>query len=77
MSDSGPIWLGPHGPNEAVDVTGAGDTVGAVLTLALAAGASIADAARLANVAGSLVVQKPGTAKVSSAELTRELRASP
>lgn len=62
-----------HGPAEAVDVTGAGDTVIATLTLALAAGASLAEAASLANVAGGLVVQKPGTATISPAELRAEL----
>lgn len=62
-----------HGTNEAVDVTGAGDTVGAALALSLAAGASYSQAARLANVAGALQVQKPGTAMVSAAELSREI----
>jgi bifunctional ADP-heptose synthase (sugar kinase/adenylyltransferase) len=62
-----------HGAEEAVDVTGAGDTVSATFALALGSGASAFEAARLANVAGSLVVQKPGTATVSRAELEREL----
>ncbi len=62
-----------HGAAEAVDVTGAGDTVIAALTLALAAGSNVVDAARLANVAGALVVQKQGTATVSRDELIREL----
>ncbi len=61
------------GAQEAVDVTGAGDTVIAAFSLSLAAGASPLDAARIANVAGALVVQKQGTATVSRAELTREL----
>jgi rfaE bifunctional protein kinase chain/domain len=65
--------LPAHGPQEAVDVTGAGDTVMAALTLSLAAGGTVLDAARAANVAGALVVQKPGTATVSRAELAREL----
>jgi D-glycero-beta-D-manno-heptose-7-phosphate kinase len=65
--------LPAHGSQELVDVTGAGDTVGAALTLALAAGGSVEDAARLANVAGALKVQKTGTATVSIAELCREL----
>lgn len=64
-----------HGSKEAVDVTGAGDTVAATLTAALAAGSSFLDAARLANIAGALVVQKPGTATVTAAELENELRA--
>ena len=55
------------------DVTGAGDTVIATLTLALASGASLGEAARVANVAGGLVVQKPGTATVTADELLAEL----
>ena len=62
-----------YGPEEAVDVTGAGDTVIAAFTLALSAGASTLDAARIANVAAGLVVQKQGTATVPRAELIREL----
>ncbi len=66
-----------YGSDEIADVTGAGDTVMATLTLALAAGASMADAARLANYAGGLVVMKRGTATVSARELaaavTRDL----
>lgn len=60
-----------HGSDEIADVTGAGDTVMATLTLALAAGAVMADAARLANYAGGLVVMKRGTATVSARELVR------
>jgi D-glycero-beta-D-manno-heptose-7-phosphate kinase len=66
-----PILLPVHGQAEAVDVTGAGDTVGAAFAVALGAGASPADAAQLANVAGALVVQKQGTATVSRDELRR------
>jgi bifunctional ADP-heptose synthase (sugar kinase/adenylyltransferase) len=68
-----PVRLPVHGSEEAVDVTGAGDTVIATMALALGAGASFIEAARLSNVAGGLVVQKPGTATVSRAELAREL----
>jgi bifunctional ADP-heptose synthase (sugar kinase/adenylyltransferase) len=68
-------FLPPHGTRAAVDVTGAGDTVMAAFGLALAAGASPRQAAALANVAGSLVVLKPGTATVSLAELQSELGA--
>ncbi len=57
------------GSDEIADVTGAGDTVMATLTLALAAGASLVEAARLANYAGGLVVMKRGTATVSAREL--------
>ena len=62
-----------HGSQEAVDVTGAGDTVMAANTIALASGADPVQAMRLANVAGSLKVLKPGTATVSRDELRAEL----
>jgi D-glycero-beta-D-manno-heptose-7-phosphate kinase len=58
-----------HGSDQAVDVTGAGDTVLAAYTLALASGATPLEAAQIANVAGGLVVMKRGTAVISSAEL--------
>ncbi len=57
------------GSDEIADVTGAGDTVIATMTLALAAGATFEEAARLANFAGGLVVMKRGTATVGVAEL--------
>jgi D-glycero-beta-D-manno-heptose-7-phosphate kinase len=68
-----PVRLPVHGPEDAVDVTGAGDTVIATFALAVGAGASFLEAARLSNVAGGIVVQKPGTATVTRAELAREL----
>ncbi len=58
------------GSDEVADVTGAGDTVIATFGLALAAGASFYEAARLANYAGGLVVMKRGTATVSARELS-------
>ena len=58
------------GSDEVADVTGAGDTVIAAFGLALAAGASFYEAARLANYAGGLVVMKRGTATVSARELS-------
>jgi len=58
------------GSDEIADVTGAGDTVIATVGLALAAGASFYEAARLANYAGGLVVMKRGTATVSARELS-------
>ncbi len=57
------------GSDEVADVTGAGDTVIATFSLAMAAGATWAEAARLANYAGGLVVMKRGTATVSADEL--------
>ena len=62
------------GSDEIADVTGAGDTVMATMTLALAAGATFELAARLANYAGGLVVMKRGTATVSAAELRDAVR---
>lgn len=63
-----------YGSDEAVDVTGAGDTVIAVFTLALAAGASYLEAAHLANYAGGIVVMKRRTATVTRVELEAALR---
>ena len=63
-----------YGPDTPVDVTGAGDTVIAVFTLALAAGASYLEAAHLANYAGGIVVMKRRTATVTRAELEAVLR---
>ena len=62
------------GSDEIADVTGAGDTVMATLTLALAAGGTCEQGARLANYAGGLVVMKRGTATVSAVELRRAVR---
>ncbi len=62
------------GSDEVTDVTGAGDTVMATFGLALAAGASFYEAARLANYAGGLVVMKRGTATVSARELSDAVR---
>jgi D-beta-D-heptose 7-phosphate kinase/D-beta-D-heptose 1-phosphate adenosyltransferase len=59
----------PAVTREVSDVTGAGDTVAAVLALALAAGARLADAARLANLAAGLVVSRFGPGAVTTAEL--------
>lgn len=67
--DDAPAHIRAVGAHQAVDVTGAGDTVIATFALALASGASFADAARLANYAGGLVVMKRGTATISAAEL--------
>jgi bifunctional ADP-heptose synthase (sugar kinase/adenylyltransferase) len=63
------------GSDEIADVTGAGDTVMATMTLALASGATFESAARLANYAGGIVVMKRGTATVSADELKRAVRA--
>jgi len=68
-----PVEIPIHGSDQVTDVTGAGDTVIAVFTAALAAGADAESAARLANVAGGIVVMKRGTATVSQAELLAAL----
>ena len=57
------------GSDQIADVTGAGDTVIATMTLALASGGTFEEAARLANYAGGIVVMKRGTATVSAREL--------
>ena len=57
--------------HEVFDVTGAGDTVAAVLSLAASAGLSLADAARLATAAAGIVVGRVGTAVVESETLAR------
>jgi len=59
---------------EVYDVTGAGDTVAAVVTLAVAAGASFLEAAQLANHAAGLVVRKLGNAVPTPVELARATR---
>jgi len=63
-----------HGSDQAVDVTGAGDTVLAAYTLALACRASPLEAAHIANIAGGLVVMKRGTATVSREQLLDAIR---
>jgi D-glycero-beta-D-manno-heptose-7-phosphate kinase len=63
-----------YGSDQAVDVTGAGDTVLAAYTVALACGASPLEAAHIANIAGGLVVMKRGTATVTRDELLAALR---
>lgn len=59
--------------SEVFDVTGAGDTVIAVATLALSAGASMAQAVTLANHAAGLVVRKLGNATTTQEELGRSI----
>ena len=59
--------------SEVYDVTGAGDTVVSTMILALAAGASYEDAARLSNFAAGIVVKKPGTATTTPKELRQAI----
>lgn len=63
-----------YGTDEVADVTGAGDTVIATLTLAMLSGSSPLEAALLANYAGGLVVMKRGTATVLPDELRDAVR---
>ena len=63
------VHISIFGSDQIADVTGAGDTVIATMTLALACGATFEEAARLANYAGGLVVMKRGTATVTAREL--------
>jgi rfaE bifunctional protein kinase chain/domain len=72
-SGEAPLHIEAVGSHDAVDVTGAGDTVIATYALALAAGAGFPDAARLANHAGGIVVLKRGTATVSQQEILASL----
>ena len=65
----------PAQAREVFDVTGAGDTVISVLTLALGCGGSLIESATLANLAAGIVVGKLGTATVTAAELKAALRA--
>jgi len=68
------IHIPISGSDEVADVTGAGDTVIATMTLAIAAGGSFYEAAKLANYAGGIVVMKRGTATVSPGELKEAIQ---
>ena len=72
-----PVDIPVYGGDEVTDVTGAGDTVIATFTAALAAGATSEEAAYLANYAGGIVVMKRGTATVSQQELLDALDKAP
>jgi D-glycero-beta-D-manno-heptose-7-phosphate kinase len=68
-----PLEIDSVGSKEPVDVTGAGDTVIAAYALGLASGLNFADAAKLANHAGGIVVMKKGTASVTGEELINSI----
>lgn len=68
-----PFAIPIHGTTDIVDVTGAGDTVISVFTLALAAGGSFREAAELANRAGGIVVMKKGAATLTPRELKQAI----
>jgi D-glycero-beta-D-manno-heptose-7-phosphate kinase len=64
-----PIDIPIFGSDQVTDVTGAGDTVIAAYTAAMAAGATTEEAAQIANYAGGIVVMKRGTATATQKEL--------
>ncbi|HVV73194.1 MAG TPA: PfkB family carbohydrate kinase, partial [Verrucomicrobiae bacterium] len=72
-----PVVHIPTVAKEVYDVSGAGDTVIASFTLAIAAGASPLEAALISNHAAGLVVGKVGTATVHPAELVSSFRPRP
>ena len=72
-----PVSIPIFGSDQVTDVTGAGDTVIATFTAALAAGADTETAARLSNYAGGIVVMKRGTATVSREELLAAIDSRP
>ncbi|HVE66335.1 MAG TPA: bifunctional ADP-heptose synthase [Thermoanaerobaculia bacterium] len=75
LFDGGPLptLIPVHGTDQVADVTGAGDTVLAAFSLALASGATPLEAALLANFAGGVVVMKMGTATASAEEVSRAI----
>ncbi len=74
LDETGALHLPPRTPKEVFDVSGAGDTVAAVLALGLGLQLPVAQAAALANMAAGVVVTKRGTAPVLPGELERELK---
>ncbi|MEK9164360.1 MAG: PfkB family carbohydrate kinase [Chloroflexota bacterium] len=74
LQNKGVVHLPATNASQVYDVTGAGDTVIAVATLALAGGADPLTAATLANYAGGIVVRRWGNAVVTREELEEEIR---
>ena len=74
FTENGHKSIPVFGTDQVADVTGAGDTVIGVFTLALCSGASFEEAAVLANIAGGIVVMKRGTATLSAEELASAVR---
>jgi len=73
VHNNGEVVHVPGHPVKVRDLSGAGDTVAAVLALALAAGADWEVAVRMANAAAAVAVSKKGAAIVTSAELRRKI----
>ncbi len=71
-ADREPVHM-PALARKVYDVTGAGDTVIASLAAAVGAGASLDEAARLANVAAGIVVEQVGTTAIRAEDLRAEL----
>lgn len=71
---NGDIYELPTKAREVYDVTGAGDTVIATLSLCLAAGANLMEGAYIANYAAGLVVRKTGTATTTAEEIKMEIK---
>jgi D-glycero-beta-D-manno-heptose-7-phosphate kinase len=76
MSYDGSFHEMPTQAQEVVDVVGAGDTVTATLALSLVSGASIVEAAQLANIAAGIVVEKRGTATTTIEEILERINSS-
>lgn len=77
FSAEGPVWHVPTVARQVFDVTGAGDTVIAVIALALAVGIPLLDACVLANYAAGIVVGKVGAATACAEELRSAMREHP
>ncbi|HJQ31784.1 MAG TPA: D-glycero-beta-D-manno-heptose-7-phosphate kinase [Pyrinomonadaceae bacterium] len=77
LEEGGEAVYVPTAAREVYDVTGAGDTVIATLAAGLAAGATLTEAAMLANHAAGVVVGKVGTATATAAELLASFRDEP
>ena len=74
FQDNGEVTHIPTMAKEVYDVTGAGDTVISVLTLAMASGATAKEAAILSNIAAGIVVGEVGTATIKTLELEDAVR---
>ncbi|GJQ57925.1 MAG: hypothetical protein D8M57_04140 [Candidatus Scalindua sp. AMX11] len=78
FTDDGRIEKVPaYGTNDVIDVTGAGDTVASVLSLSMASGATLVQAARLSNYGASVTVMKNGPATISKGELLKAINNHP
>jgi rfaE bifunctional protein kinase chain/domain len=73
LKTDGVFHIPISGTDDVTDVTGAGDTVCAALTLSLASGTDFYDASRIANYAAGVVVMKRGTSTVSPEELKKAM----